>query len=295
MWVFPKDLPTYQALEAEFKATADVFAIRQPQGHVTALKSPNTTILTNAPVASPMTEEEFEEQLTVGVQQEPDKGQDIDPLRELVLGLKESLGEQHRMVETVIQQNEALNQKLSAIDGAKREKSKEVHIIKELPDHLDLTKAADLSLLEKALIAVGFVTCGRDQNFMNWTIKHKPLLTPLDFVCKTHELLKEQLEKIAGFGGPETKFWQLVDHIRTEELIFSDRQDPVQVFHILGAMNALRNQFTHQRREIGEGERMTRSILYLMNMALVWRRVMVDENAREMEATKNQQINHDKA
>jgi hypothetical protein len=42
-------------------------------------------------------------------------------------------------------------------------------------------------------------------------------------------------------------------------------------------MNALRNQFTHQRAEIGEAERMTRSILYLMNLALVWRRVMVDE------------------
>jgi hypothetical protein len=160
--------------------------------------------------------------------------------------------------------------------------------VKESPDFLDLTKTADLRLLEKALIGVAFVTCGRDQTFMNWAMKHEPVLKPFEFVHTTHELLKQQLEKIAGWG-PEAAFWELVDFIRKEELIFCDRTDPIQVFHILGAMNAMRKVFGHPRTSIGEAERMTRSILYLMNLALVWRRVMVDEDAREMEINKNQQ------
>jgi hypothetical protein len=80
-----------------------------------------------------------------------------------------------------------------------------------------------------------------------------------------------------------------VDHIRKEELIFCDRSDPIQVFYVLGAMNSIRRQFGHPRSAIGEAEKMARSILYLMNLALVWPRVMVDEETQEMDAKNNQQ------
>lgn len=287
MWVFPKDLPTYQALKSEFKAAADVFAIRQPHVSGIASQTPKTRGTKELPIDSPQTEEEFEEQLTVVAQHESNSGQTLESLHRLLLGVQEGMADHQRMLEVVIQKSDELTETLTGLDTTTRAKSKEIQIVKELPDLLDLALTPDLKLLEKALIAVAFVTCGRDPYFMSWSIKQKPLLTPLDFVCKTHELLKEQLEKIAGFGGPETKFWELLEHIRSEELIFCDRQDPIQVFHILGAMNALRNQFTHQRGEIGEAERMARSILYMMNMALVWRRVMVDEDTQKMETSKN--------
>ena len=279
MWVFPKDLPTYEALEAEFKVGADVFAIRRPSGSGAASQTPPTKVTKEKLIDAPNTEEEFEEQLTVVVQQESERDQGLESLHRLLLGVHEGMTEHQRMLEVVLQKNEELSERLAELDTTPQSKSKEIQIVKELPDFLDLARTTDLRLLEKTLIGVAFVTCGRDQTFMNWAMKQKPVLTPFDFVCKTHELLKQQLEKIAGFGGPETNFWQLVDNIRSEELIFCDRFDPIQVFHILGAMNALRNQFTHQRAEIGEAERMTRSILYLMNLALVWRRVMVDEDA----------------
>jgi hypothetical protein len=275
MWVFPKDLSTYEALEAEFKIGADVFAIRPPGN--SSIVSPTPELAKETPIDSPKTEEEFEEELTMVVQKESVQDQGIESIYGLLLGVQEGMTVQRRLLDTILQKHDDFSQRLDAVEPKPTAVSKEIQIVKELPDLLNLSQTPDLKLLEKALIGIGFVTCGRDQTFMNWVLKQAPILAPFDFVCKTHEFLKQQLEKITGFGGPETNFWELVNHIRAEELIFCDKFDPIQVFHILGTMNALRNQFTHQRAEIGEAERMTRSILYLMNLALVWRRVMVDE------------------
>jgi len=288
MWVFPKDAATFDALEAEFKAVADVFAIRRPHIGDTSPPKSNSNAASEMSLESPKTEEEFEEHLTVVAQHEPDDGQGIESLYRVLLGMQEGMAEHQRMLEVVIQKNDELTERLAGLDFPKHPKSKEIQIVKEAPELLDLTKTADLKLLEKALIGVAFVTCGRDQTFMNWAMRHEPVLKPFEFVHTTHELLKQQLEKIAGWG-PEAAFWELVDFIRKEELIFCDRSDPIQVFHILGAMNAMRKVFGHPRTSIGEAERMTRSILYLMNLALVWRRVMVDEDAQEIETDKNQQ------
>lgn len=277
MWVFPKSISTYQALEAEFKAGADVFAIRRPADSACVQKTPTTEDSNYASTDAPKTEEEFEEQLTMVVQQEPERDQDFESLHRLLLGVHEGMTEQRRTLETVLQKNEELSERLAELNTTPQAKSKEIQVVKELPEFLDLSQTTDLKLLEKSLIGVAFVTCGRDQAFMNWVLRQKPLLAPFDFVCKTHEYLKQQLEKISGYGGPETNFWDLVKHINAEGLIYCEKFDPVQVFPILGTMNALRNQFTHQRAEIGEAERMSRSILYLMNLALIWRRVMVDE------------------
>lgn len=288
MWVFPKAAATFDALEAEFKAGADVFAIRRPDNDCRSLSKSNTKIARETSPESPKTEEEFEEHLTVVAQHQPDDGQSLESLYRLMLGMQEGMTEHQRMLQVVIEKNEDLTEKVAAMGVPTNSKSKEIQIVKELPDLLDLAKTADLRLLEKALIGVAYVTCGRDQTFMKWAMRHEPVLKPFEFVHTTHELLKQQLEKIAG-RGPEAAFWELVDFIRKEELIYCDRSDPIQVFHILGAMNAIRKVFGHPRTSLGEAERMTRSILYLMNLALVWRRVMVDEDAREMEIDKDQQ------
>jgi hypothetical protein len=282
MWVFPKDISTYEALDAEFKAGAEVFAIRRPEVGRNRQQTSHATIAMATQVHAPKTEEEFEEQLTVVVQQEPEQDQPLESLRRLILGVQEGMVAQQRILEAVLQKQEEMFTSITELETPPQSRSKEIRIVKELPDLLDFTRAGDLKLLEKALIGVAFFTCARDQSFINWVVKQRPLLAPFDFVCKTHEFVKQQLEKIAGYGGPETKFWELVDRIRAEGLIFCDRHDSIQVFHILGSMNSLRNQFTHQRSDIGEAEKMTRSILYLMNLALVWRRVMVDEDEPEI-------------
>ena len=277
MWVFPKDLSTYEALEAEFKIGADVFAIRRPGISATVPQIAPSEVANETPIDSPKTEEEFEEELTMVAQKESVPNQDLESMYGLLLGVQEGMTVQRRLLDEILQKHDEFSKRLEAVEPKPKAVSKEIQIVKELPDLLNLSQTPDLKLLEKALIGIAFVTCGRDQTFMNWVLKQSPILAPFDFVCKTHEFLKQQLEKITGFGGPETNFWELVNHIRAEGLIFCDKFDPIQVFHILGTMNALRNQFTHQRAEIGEAERMTRSILYLMNLALVWHRVMVDE------------------
>lgn len=286
MWVFPKDLPTYEALEAEFKIGADVFAIHRPGNRPTVPPIPPSNVANETPIDSPKTEEEFEEELTMVAQKELVPNQDLESMFGLLLGVQEGMTVQRRLLDAILQKHDEFEQRLDALEPKPKAASKEIQIVKELPNLLNLSQTPDLKLLEKALIGIAFVTCGRDQTFMNWVLKQSPILAPFDFVCKTHEFLKQQLEKIAGFGGPETNFWELVNHIRAEGLIFCDKFDPIQVFHILGTMNALRNQFTHQRAEIGEAERMTRSNLYLMNLALVWRRVMVDEDAQEIITNK---------
>ena len=287
MWVFPKDLPTYEALEAEFKIGADVFAIRPPGNSSIVSPAPNTEVANETPIDSPKTEEEFEEELTMVVQKESVQNQDLESMYGLLLGVQEGMTEQRRLLDAILQRHDDFSQRLDAVEPKPKAVSKEIQIVKELPDLLNLSQTPDLKLLEKALIGIAFVTCGRDQAFMNWVVKQKPLLTPFDFVCTTHELLKQQLEKIAGWGS-ERNFWELVDHIRKEELIFCDRSDPIQVFYVLGAMNSIRRQFGHPRNAIGEADKMARSILYLMNMALVWPRVMVDEEADDISVKNNQ-------
>ncbi len=278
MWVFPKDLQTYKALESEFEAGADVFAIRRPESSGVVQPTQSSQVFKETPTDSPNTEEEFEEQLTVVAQKESVQNRELESMYGLLLGVQEGMTVQRRLLDAILQKHDDFSERLDAVEHKPKAVSKEIQIVKELPDLLNLSQTPDLKLLEKALIGIAFVTCGRNQAFMNWVLKQNPLLTPFDFVCRTHEFLKQQLEKITGFGGPETNFWELVDHIRAEGLIFCEKFDPIQVFHILGTMNALRNQFTHQRAEIGEAERMARSTLYLMNLALIWSRVMVDED-----------------
>lgn len=276
MWVFPKDLPTYQALEAEFKASADVFAIRHPGNSANASHNPPSTVDKLSLIDSPKTEEEFEEQLTIVAQKESAQNQELESMYGLLIGVQEGITAQRRLLDVILEKHDEFAIRLDALEPKPKAASKEIQIVKELPDLLNLAQTPDLKLLEKALIGIAFVTCGRDQTLMNWLVNQKPLITPFDFVCTTHELLKQQLEKIAGWG-PERNFWELVDHIRKEELIFCDRTDPIQVFYVLGAMNSIRRQFGHPRNTISEAEKMSRSILYLMNLALVWPRVMVDE------------------
>jgi hypothetical protein len=288
MWVFPKDLQTYKALEAEFKAGADVFAIRRPDNSGVVQPTQSPQVFKETQTDSPNTEEEFEEQLTVVAQKESVQNQELESMYGLLLGVQEGMTVQRRLLDAILQKHDEFSERLDAVEKKPKAVSKEIQIVKELPDLLDLSQTPDLKLLEKALIGIAFVTCGRDQTFMNWVVKQKPLLTPFDFICTTHELLKQQLEKISGWGH-ERNFWELVDHIRKEELIFCDRSDPIQVFYVLGAMNSIRRQFGHPRSAIGEAEKMARSILYLMNLALVWPRVMVDEETQEMDAKNNQQ------
>jgi len=287
MWVFQKDIPTYEALEAEFKIGADVFAIRRPSN--CSIVSPTLTheVTKDTPIDSPKTEEEFEDELTMVAQKESVQNQGVESMYGLLLDVQEGMTAHRRLLDAILQKHDDFSQRLDAVEPKPKAVSKEIQIVKELPDLLNLSQTPDLKLLEKALIGIAFVTCGRDQAFINWVIKQKPLLAPFDFICTTHELLKQQLEKIAGWGH-ERNFWELVDHIRKEELIFCDRSDPIQVFYVLGAMNSIRRQFGHPRSAIGEAEKMSRSILYLMNLALVWPRVMVDEEAQEMDAKNNQ-------
>lgn len=274
MWIFPKTVEVFKALQAEFKSDADVFAIKEPERGVGAQVDPFESEEGGEPDA-------LEDELTNIAQEAPIGVTGSDPISRALQGIHDGVTEQQKILQDLLTKQEDIAERLTELEAAPNAASKEIRVVKELPGLLDLSKTADVALFEKAQISVAFVTSGRDQNLMNWLVKQKPMRMPMDFVSSTHELIKTQLETIAGIGGPETNFWDLVKHIREERLIYCQPFEPVQVFYVLGAMNSIRRQFAHPRNLVGEGEKMARSILYLMNLAMIWSRIMVDEESTE--------------
>ncbi|MBU4448526.1 MAG: hypothetical protein KKD99_08065, partial [Proteobacteria bacterium] len=98
---------------------------------------------------------------------------------------------------------------------------------------------------------------------------------PVDFVTNTHEKLKQQLEKIVGEADMKVNFIDLVRQAKQDKLIYLEDDDPIKVFQILYALNDIRNRFAHARK-FHRSERWARSILYLMNLALVWPKIMME-------------------
>jgi hypothetical protein len=271
MWVYPKTPESFDALAAEFKAEADVFAIRRPNA-VTPKKLPG--------IAEKNTGDEGHDDINT-----PEDAENIEPRSEfldltsqLLQGLQDGLLDQHRMLNEILGQQAEIGETIARAVISPKAKSKEIKLVPSLPELLDVKKGPDLALFEKAVISVAYFTSGNDQEFMTWVVKQRPLHAPSEFVQNSHELLKQQFEKISGSNDPGRSFWDLVWEIRDKQLIHCEKYDPVQVFEFLKAMNVHRNRFAHSRVPIEEGERLARAILYLLNLALVWTRVMVDES-----------------
>jgi len=144
-----------------------------------------------------------------------------------------------------------------------------------LPESLDLDKRKGLLLIEKALVTVAYHSSGKDDFFCKWVKSHQPLEKPNDFVNDTHELLKQQLEKVVS-GDSEDTFWDLVQRARQENIYYSGRHDTVKVIPTLMNLNDVRNRFAHPRGVFSQYEKWARSIYYLMNLALVWPKVMME-------------------
>jgi hypothetical protein len=267
VWVYPKDLPTYNALVEEFQKDADTFDIRRPKIERPAdIKTP----LRDADV------EEFGELLPIG-----DLGEDqgtiqtkledihgiLDSLHELASSQYLSLEElRDHQIETAI-----ILKKIES-PGKETIKTEKVEI---LPELLNLDKLKERLLIEKALIDIAYGASGKNESFRKWMELQSPIEKPNDFVTNTHEKIKQQLEKILGEDDPGVSFYNLIKQAQQDNIIYNERDDPIKVFPILHALNDIRNRFAHARR-FHRSERWARSILYLMNLALVWPKIMME-------------------
>ena len=104
-----------------------------------------------------------------------------------------------------------------------------------------------MGLIEQALVSIAYNTSGKSESLLKWMELHPLLERPTEFVNTSHELLKEQLEKIVGETDPGVSFWDLVNQAKRENMIFSNRYDPVKVIPILLNLNDIRNRFAHAR------------------------------------------------
>ncbi|RUT09512.1 hypothetical protein DSM106972_000060 [Dulcicalothrix desertica PCC 7102] len=274
-WVYPKNATTFEALLEEFQKDADSFNIRRPPTKRPAdIKAP----------AKKSNYYEFDDQFLEdeeipSLEDSSDSqgkiSSELEHIRVMLESLKDVAANQSRTIEELRETQEEATKILNKFE-APIQPSVETHIVEVLPDKLDPTKQKEIELIEKALITIACFTSGQQKSFCDWINKYKPLREPTVFVINTHEYLKKQLGKLVGDENPNTRFGALIDKAKHEELIFFDKSDPVdRPIPILFNLNTHRNRFGHSY-DSEQWEQWSRSILYLINLALVWSKVVIE-------------------
>jgi hypothetical protein len=270
-WVYEKSPETFDALKAEFKSDADLFDIRRPK----TKRPPELDFIDN-----PFDDEEFE--WPVRDELSDSQSRLMDELAQIRTTLNifgEAFAGQERQLDLISKKQEQLGDQFGRVSDEASLMEPEQIVV--LPDDLDFEDPAHLELIERSLVAIAFLSSDRHPTFLDWVMRHKPLGRPSKFVTDAHELLKEQLENHVGDLDSSARFVDLVNRVQDENLIYCERGDPIQVFPILRALNAIRNRFAHPRGEFPPAEQLNRSLTYLMYLSLVWPKIMIDQDGDE--------------
>jgi len=126
-------------------------------------------------------------------------------------------------------------------------------------------------------MAIACATANQQKSFCEWVKKYNPLSRPRDFVSETHDFLKQELRNIVGDenNNKDFKFSALIKIANDENLFYSEKYNPI--IPILRNLNAIRNRFHHSTGEnFSWEEKQSYVILYLINLALVWSRVVIE-------------------
>lgn len=273
-WVYPKSPSTYDALLEEFQKDADSFDIgRRPKTkRPPGIKPPIKTVDDN----------EFDEQFLENIRSIEDIGEsqekmygELEQIREMLGSLRDVAANQSRLLEEVRGTQEQTATALVKLEKPSQ-KITETEKVQVLPSQLDLSKQKEVELLEKALVLIACQTARNSRSFHEWVNQHKPLREPSGFVIKTHEFLKNQLAQLVGDDNPHTKFHKLISKARDDKLIYRDEKNPAdRPISTLFTLNEHRNCFGHP--SFDQWEEWCRSILYLINLSMVWSRVVIEE------------------
>ena len=271
-WVYSKDPLTYEALKEEFQQDADSFEIRRPKTKRPPGIKPPVEELDNDEL-----EDQFLEESRslgeIGESQEKMYGE-LEQIREMLGSLKDVSANQSRILEEVRGTQEEATKVLIKFEPLTQQTTK-AETVEVFPDSLDLTKQREVELFEKAIVMVACRTAKEQRSFCEWVSKYKPLREPSGFVIKTHEFLKKQLGRLVEDDNPHIKFHALIIKARDERLIYRDERNPAdRPISILFTLNEHRNCFGHP--DFDQWEEWNRSILYLMNLALVWSKVVIE-------------------
>ena len=276
-WVYPKDPLAYEALKEEFQQDADSFEIRRPK-----TKRPFGI----KPPVEELDDDELEDQVSeasrslgeIGESQEKMYGE-LEQIREMLGSLRDASANQSRILEEVRGTQDETANVLTKFE-ASTQQTIQAETIEVLPDSLDLAKQKDIELLEKVLLLIVCSTANNQKSFCKWVHKHQPLRSPTAFVTQTHEFLKGQLGKIVGDENGRMSFNALVGKANADRLIYFDHnnltEEPIL---ILKCLNFHRNYLAHPPENSNQWEEWKHSILYLMNLPLVWSKVVIDEES----------------
>lgn len=257
-WVYPKDPPTYEALLEEFQKDADSFDIRKPKTQrPPGIQPPNND------------EEDFEDEIIERSDALGKINEELEQVHIALESLKEYAVEQDRKLDSLREIQEATT---------------EPKVIESLPKSLNLNRQQEIKLVEDALIEIvsysvkNLSTTNGKHSFHKWISEYHSLSHPVDFVTTTHEFLKEQLGKLVEDEDPRTSFQELIHIAKNEDLIFYDKNNPANKptpIDILFDLNHHRNRIAHGS-SLSRWEKSHLSILYLMNLALVWSKVVIE-------------------
>ncbi len=229
-WVYPKTIPSYRELRKEFKRDAAVFDLREPASK--RLPPP-------APADSPR------EKITVRKRLE-DLDEGVKTILSLVDNVEKSTRKTQKLVEGAYQPSES-----------------------RTDSEIDLSERTNLQNLENMVKELAYQV-SKDPSFKVWMREMEPILYPREFVESTHEEIKRNLQQMLGVeGSGRYSFPELVSRLRDEDLL--PMGSVPRAAYVLRAMNDHRNRFAHARRyDFSDAERLSRSIIYLFNLALVW-------------------------
>ncbi|BAZ06300.1 hypothetical protein [Calothrix sp. NIES-3974] len=274
-WVYPKNFATYEALVVEFQRDADHFNIQRPR------TEPPVGI--NTPVNEPDNGEfdsQFLEEIPFNGVIGGNRGNifsELEQIRVMIESLRDTSAKQNLILEELRVNQEATSNTLTKfkqpIQQIVKTEADEV-----FPKFLNLDEPKEKELLEKALIELACLTVGKEERlFRQWVSKHHPLSRPADFVNETHEFLKKHLSKFLKDEDDRVDFIELIKRAKDENVFFSDNSDPtIKPINILYILNHIRNRFAHPPFNFTQSDKWSRAILYLMNLALVWSKVVME-------------------
>jgi len=282
VWVYDKTPEIYNALVAEFKRDADTLEIGRPTSKPPPSVRQADPYEEEEEFGAEIPEEEFDRSAleNIGEGQTQLQGEFVE-LRNALEGFSESFATQERILEDISASQKELGEKIqhSSKSAAPTEAPK---VAEKLPDALDLKNTAHVNLLEHALKQAAYNTSERSPRFKVLIEEQFPLRDPLDFVSTTHERLKVELEKLVdNDNSSDASFYELVYTIKNQNLIHSSRDTPIKVIPILFNLNEIRNRLMHPRIKVDLNEKRSRSIIYLMNVGLIWPRITIDQGVDE--------------
>jgi hypothetical protein len=271
-WVYPKDLLTYNSLVEEFQKDADIFDIHPPEVDKKPVsKHIDANNLDNLSVND---DEGSQEKI----------GDQLNLIPEIFESIQELTSTQNLLMEQFCAQNTEINKALKNIASSSTQAVKEtvkIEKIETLPETLNLNILKERKLFEKVLIDIAYEASRKNESFHKWVELHPPMREPSDFVNATHEKIKQQLEQIVNETDPKEKFYNLIKRAQDNNLIYIEPNDPIKVYSILHTLNDIRNRFAHPQGKFHPFEKLTRSIIYLMSLSLIWSRIMIEDSGHE--------------